>query len=257
MIKRVNHLTLIRLRIVLLLALIIVGGISCATQKVQTVTEETEANEILDVLLTHGIRSTKIESGDGESRVFEIHINGGDEEFRAAIQLMEDHCLPQPKPPVIEGGGIVSSMEVEKSQELRRIKIDAETLLRNIPGATCVDVNLVEPDSNALSTNPYPASATVLIKFKTPKLGTKRDEVAKMVAGSVPGLSPDNVFVTLTYSPLRPLPDFNQALGLRRALWVVGIGLVTILLFVSLAWYLRKRALKRRGPEESETGNLD
>ncbi len=217
-------------------------GVGCATQKIQTVAEETEANEILDVLLEHNIKSTKVETGERDKRLFEIHISGGDDEYRAAIQLMEDHCLPQPVPAAIESSGLVSSMEVERSREMRRMKINIESLLRKLPGATCVDVNLVQPEDKTLSLNPYPASASVLVKYKTDKFTVNPDQVAKMVARSVPGLASSNVFVSLTRSPFRPLPNIDRARNLRRIGWVFGIGFTTILLFVAAAWYFRRRS---------------
>lgn len=228
---------------VLLLVLCVLAISSCSTRKVQTVREETEANRILDVLLANGISATKREVGDGENRTYEIHLAGGEEEFRAAIQLMDDHCLPQPIPPQVESSGLVSSLEVEKARELRRIKINIESQLRNFPGATCVDVNLVQPEDKSLSLNPYTASATVLIRYQGEKFGLDTNQVARMVAGGVPGLSADRVFVTLTRSPLRPLPDLDKDRNLTRILWVVGIGFTTILIFVAIAWIVRKRAI--------------
>jgi len=103
-----------------------------------------------------------------------------------------------------------ASRKVEKARELRRIKINIESQLRNFPGATCVDVNLVQPEDKSLSLNPYTASATVLIRYQGEKFGLDTNQVARMVAGGVPGLSADRVFVTLTRSPLRPLPDLDK-----------------------------------------------
>ncbi|NNE65819.1 MAG: hypothetical protein HKN33_04570 [Pyrinomonadaceae bacterium] len=225
--------------LLLMLGLAFLSG--CSEQKVQTVKEETEANRILDVLLASGLSASKREVANGDERSYEIVVAGGEDEFKAAIQLMDDHCLPQPVPPPVESSGLVSSLEVEKARELRRIKINIESQLRNFPGVTCVDVNLVQPEDKSLSLDPYPASATVLVKHKSEKFGLNVDQIGRMVAGGVPGLKPDKVFVTLTKSPPRPLPDIDRGRNLRRILWVVGIGFTTILLFVALAWAIRKR----------------
>lgn len=213
----------------------------CSGKKIQTVSEETEANQILDVLREHGINATKEESLEGEKKVFQIILNGGDEEYGAAIQLMEDHCLPQPLPPKIEATGIVSSIEIEKAQDLRRTKINIESQLREIPGTTCVTVTIVPPEDRSLSLNPYKSTATILVKHKNEKYDLNTSQIARMVAGGVPGLSADNVTVTLTRQPLRRLPDFNRGRNFRRILYVTGIGLTTILLFVGFVIFLRKR----------------
>lgn len=215
------------------------GG--CADSKVQTVTEEVEANEILDVLREHSIRAYKMEGGEGEKKVYDIYINGSEEEYGAAIQLMDDHCLPQPLPPKVEATGLVSSIEVEKAQQLRRTKINIESQLRKIPGTTCVSVNIVPPEDRSLALEPYKSTATVLVKHKNEKYDLDVSQIGRMVAGGVPGLSPDRVIVTLTRQPLRPLPDINRGRNIRRILYVSGIGLTTILLFVGLVVFLRKR----------------
>lgn len=237
----------------LLASLIFLSG--CSGQKVQTVTEETEANQILDVLRQHGINAYKQETGEGEKKTFDIMISGGDEEYGSAIQLMEDHCLPQPMPPKVEATGIVSSMEVEKAQELRRIKINIESQLRNIPGTTCVTVTVVPLEDKSLSLDPYKSTATVLVKHKNEKYDLNTSQIARMVAGGVPGLSADNVTVSLTREPLRPLPDFNRGRNLRRILYVSGVGLTTILLFVGFVLYLRKR--KGESVKELTDGDVD
>ncbi len=236
--------------ILLFLNLILLNG--CSDQKVQTVAEEVEANEILDVLRQHGIRAYKSEAGEAEQKVYEIYVDGGEEEYGAAIQLMDDHCLPQALPPEVEASGIVSSIEVEKAQQLRRTKINIESQLRKIPGTTCVDVTIVPPEDRSLSLNPYKSTATVLVKHKNEKYDLDVGQIGRMVAGGVPGLSPDNVTVTLTRQPLRPLPDLDRGRNIRRILYVSGIGLTTILIFIGFVVFLRKRNSSKNNSEMAE-----
>ncbi len=227
----------------ILLATIVLFS-TCSGKRLQTVADETDANEILDILREHGIEATKTQIGEGEKIVYEIHLNGDPTEYGAAIQLMEDHCLPQPMPPKVESSGIVSSLEVEKAKDLRRRKISIESLLRSLPGVTCVDLTIVPPEDRSLSLNPYKSTASVTVRHKTPKFGISVDQIGRMVAGGVPGLTADNVFVTLTQQPLRPLPNLDRGRTIRRIFYVSGIGLTTILLFVGLAIFLRKRKEK-------------
>jgi type III secretion protein J len=233
---------------ILLFGVAFAGG--CSDAKVQTVAEEVEANEILDVLREHKISAYKMEGGEGVNRYFEIYVNGGEEEYGAAIQLMDDHCLPQALPPKVEASGIVSSIEVEKAQQLRRTKINIESQLRKIPGTTCVDVTIVPPEDRSLSLNPYKSTATVLVKHKNEKYDLNVNQIGRMVAGGVPGLNPENVTVTLTRQPLRPVPDLDRGRNIRRLLYVSGIGLTTILIFVGIVVFLRKR--NSRPPDEAD-----
>jgi len=222
----------------------------CSARKVQTVKVEAEANQIIDVLGENGIRAKKNEVGEGERKSFEILINGDDEAVAAAIQLMEDHCLGRPDPPEPEGGAVITSIEVERAREQRRMKMNIESQLRKLPGVTCVDVNFVPPQDRSLAINPYPSTASVLVNYKTQTFPVSKDDIASLVARSVPALQPENVSVVISAKPLRPLPDNKIAYNFTRIALVSGIGLATILAFVSVVFVLRKK--RRHQPEEIE-----
>ncbi|HEY0460694.1 MAG TPA: hypothetical protein VGC97_16270 [Pyrinomonadaceae bacterium] len=239
-----------KLKSILLFLLAAVLLSACSARKVQTVKVEAEANQIIDVLGENGIRAKKNEVGEGDRKTFEILVNGDDESVAAAIQLMEDHCLGRPDPPEPEGGAVITSMEVERAREQRRIKMNIESQLRKLPGVTCVDVNFVPPQDRSLAINPYPSTASVLINYKTPAFGQSKEDIANLVARSVPALQPENVSVMLAAKPLRPLPDNKIAYNFTRIALVSGIGLATILAFVSVVFVLRKK--RRQPPEEPE-----
>jgi len=222
----------------------------CNARKVQTVKIEAEANQIIDVLGENGIRARKNEIGEGERKTFEILINGDEETVSAAIQLMEDHCLGRPDPPEPEGGAVITSIEVEKAREQRRMKMNIESQLRELPGVTCVNVNFVPPQDRSLAINPYPSTASVLVNYKTQSFPVSKDEIASLVARSVPALQPENVSVVITAKPLRPLPDNKIAYNFTRIALVSGIGLATILAFVGVVFVLRKK--RKNQPDEAE-----
>jgi type III secretory pathway lipoprotein EscJ len=231
-----------------LLTAILLAG--CSARKVQTVKVESEANQIIDVLGENGIRARKNEVGEGERKSFEILVNGDEEAVAAAIQLMEDHCLGRPDPPEPEGGAVITSIEVEKAREQRRMKMNIESQLRKLPGVTCVDVNFVPPQDRSLAINPYPSTASVLVNYKTQTFPVGKDDIASLVARSVPALQPENVSVVISAKPLRPLPDNKIAYNFTRIALVSGIGLATILAFVSVVFVLRKK--RRNQPDEPE-----
>ena len=233
--------------LLVLFAVFVLAG--CNSRKVQTVKVEAEANQIIDVLGENGIRARKNEIGEGERKSFEIVVNGDDETIAAAIQLMEDHCLGRPDPPEPEGGAVITSIEVEKAREQRRMKMNIEAQLRKLPGVTCVDVNFVPPQDRSLAINPYPSTASVLVNYKTPTFSVGKDEIANLVARSVPALQPENVGVVIAARPLRPLPDNKIAYNFTRIALVSGIGLATILGFVGVIFMLRKK--RRNEPNEA------
>jgi len=222
----------------------------CAAQKVQTVKIEAEANQIIDVLGENGIKAKKNEVGEGDRKAFEIVVNGDDQTVNTAIQLMEDHCLGRPDPPEPEGGAVITSIEVEKARDQRRTKMSIESQLRKLPGVTCVEVNFVQPQDRSLAINPYPSTASVLVSYKTATFPHTKEEIASLVSGSVPALDPKNVNVVISSKPLRPLPDNKVAYNFTRIALVSGIGLATILAFVSAVFVLRKK--RKNEPDETE-----
>jgi type III secretory pathway lipoprotein EscJ len=158
---------------------------------------------------------------------------------------MQDHCLPKPEPPEVEGGTIINSIEKEKQQEYRRTKINIESQLRKLPGVTCVEVNFVPPQERTLALNPYPSTASVLINYKTESFAVSKDDVAALVAKSVPALQPENVSVVVAPKPLRALPE-NRSYQITRIALIGGLGFATILTFVGIVYFLQR---KRRDQE--------
>jgi hypothetical protein len=63
----------------------------------------------------------------------------------------------------------------------------------------------------------------------------------------VPALQPENVSVVVSAKPLRPLPDNKIAYNFTRIALVSGIGLATILAFVSVVFVLRKKRKNQTG----------
>lgn len=229
----------------LLASLLFLAG--CGATRIQSVKDESEANQIIDVLHEYGIEATTNPVGEGERRSFEIMVEGNSETRNAAIQLMQDHCLPNPEPPLVEGGTIINSIEKERQQDNRRTKINIENQLRKLPGATCVTVNFVPPQDRTLALNPYPSRASVVINYKTEAFQVSKDEVVKLVANSVPALLPENVSVVITPKPLRPLPE-NKNYQITRIALIGGIGFATILTFVGLVYFLQRK----RGDEDEQ-----
>lgn len=225
----------------------------CGATRVQNVKDESEANQIIDVLHEYGIDATTNPVGEGERRVYEIMVEGNSETRNAAVQLMQDHCLPKPEPPQVEGGTIINSIEKEKQQDYRRTKINIESQLRKLPGATCVEVNFVPPQERTLALNPYPSKASVLINYKTDAFTTSKDDIVALVTNSVPALQPENVAVVIAQKPLRPLPE-NKNYQITRIALIGGIGFATILTFVGIVYFLQR---KRRDDEPEQIEDYD
>lgn len=219
----------------------VIGMSACGTKKIQNVEEESEANRIVDILGESGIRAYKQEAGEGERRYFEIHVDGDDEASAAAIQVMNDHCLAQSPPEKPEGSGVVTSSQVEKEREARRRKLNIESQLRDIPGATCVKVNFVMPEDSTIAIDRYPSTANVLVTYKTASFPLTREQIAAMVAKAVPALKAENVEVGLIQKSVRPLPDYRAGYNFARVAIISLLGFLTVLATISIVFVLQKR----------------
>ncbi|NOT46679.1 MAG: hypothetical protein HOP17_02870 [Acidobacteria bacterium] len=226
--------------IVLFLAIVGLTG-ACSKQKIQNVQDEAEANRIVDILSESGIQATKREAGEGETRYFEVEVDGGDEIRSAAIQVINDHCLAQSPPEKPEGSGVVTSSQVEKEREARRRKLSIESQLRDIPGTTCVKVNFVMPEDSSIAIDRYPSTASALVTYKSPTFPISKDRVAEMVAKGVPALKAENVQVELIQKPVRPLPDYKAGYNFARVAIISLLGFLTVLLTISIVFVLQKR----------------
>lgn len=214
---------------------------ACSKQKIQNVEDEAEANRIVDILGESGIRATKLEAGEGETRYFAIEVDGGEEITSAAIQVINDHCLAQAPPEKPEGSGVVTSSQVEKEREARRRKLSIESQLRDIPGTTCVKVNFVMPEDSSIAIDRYPSTASALVTYKTPTFPISKERVAEMVAKGVPALKAENVQVELIQKPVRPLPDYRTGYNFARVGIISLLGFITVLLTISIVFVLQKR----------------
>lgn len=215
----------------------------CSNKQLATVPNDSEANEIINVLHENGIDAVKEDVLENNVKQYRITISSdlfsGDDEYMSAIQVLHDNCLPLHDPPPIESGGYMASVEVERAKIQRQLKINIIRQLRQLPGVTCVDVIFVEPQRE-ISIDPYPASASVVINFKNQEAGFTEQDVKSLVAGSVPKLDPAKVSVKPIYNPVRPVQKSNQT-NVRRLMLIGGAGLFIILGSVFLVYFLRKR----------------
>lgn len=215
----------------------------CATKQLATVPNDSEANEIINVLHENDIDAVKSEVTVNNVRQYQISTQGdffgGSDDYMTAIQILHDNCLPLSDPPPIESGGYMASVEVERAKIQRQLKINIIRQLRQLPGVTCVDVIFVEPQKE-ITINPYPASASVIINYKNQEPGFTEQELKNLVAGSVQNLSPEKVTVKPVYNPVRPIQKSTHT-NVGRLILIGGVGLLIILGSVFLVYFLRKR----------------
>jgi len=237
----------------LLLALSLMTGCR-ATTSLATVTDESEAIEILNVLHENGIEAHKEEVGEEEgAHQWQIILDqswlGGSSEVAMANQVLQDNGLPRPsdinKKSQAESG-VFEDEATRKARQLKERELDLQKKMRLLPGVVGVQVSIVEPEDSSININPYPSTASVLIVTKDDPPNFNPDTVRGLVARSVPKLSPENVYVAVTTKPVRPLPwrDFG-AQRRHKALDAIGIGILIILASSVVVLLLQMRRQSR------------
>ena len=219
---------------------------ACGEKTVATVSNEVDAIEIIDVLRENGIEAEKIETAEGEAKRWSIVVKEGmfgSGTFQLAVQVLRDHGLPRPEEtPNKESSLFPGSEEARRAEEQRRLRADIERQLRALPGVTRVIVNLVVPGDQTLEIEKTEPSASVLIVHRDQQPAFNDRQVQNMVAKAVPRLKPENVSVTMSQQPPRPVPyDELRARRNNNLLFAAAFALIIILACVLLVLFLQSR----------------
>lgn len=241
---------------------------ACGRTPIATVSTETEAIEIIDVLRESGFEEMeKHEVGEGEQRRWTVELDEGffgGGESALALQRLRDYGLPRQAEEPIPEGGFVTSEAVQKAQERRRIRGDIERQLRALPGVTVALVTVVMPQDPTLELNPYPASASVVVVHKEQAAPFTEQQIQNLVAKGVPKLKPEDVSVTISQQQPRPIPRREMnARRLNNLLLFVCAVVIVGLIVVAAALLVQTRRQRARLAEltakaeveaEDETG---
>jgi type III secretory pathway lipoprotein EscJ len=216
---------------------------ACGRAPIATVSTESEAIEIIDVLRESGFEDLeKHEVGEGEQRRWAVELDeglfgGGDSAL--ALQRLRDYGLPRQEEEPIAEGGFVTSEAVQKAQERRRIRADIERQIRALPGVTVALVTVVMPQDPTLELNPYPASASVVVVHKEQAAPFTEQQIQNLVSKGVPKLKPEDVSVTISQQQPRPIPRremnarrLNNLLLFACAVVIFGLGVLVAALLM-------------------------
>ncbi len=234
---------------------LVCGATACRSNgiSVATVQNENDAIEILDLLRENNIEAEKVQAGEEAGRTWGIVVRepafGGGDAVAKAIRVMQDNGLPRPADKgmerAYEGSGVVQSESAQKAQRLKEQKTEVERHLRALPGVIRVNVNIVPAEDITLRIDPFPASASVLLVLKHQSPDLTEAKVQNMVAGSVLGLKPERVTVTLMVQPPRPLSanQVNDAPAqLSSLVYALMGGGMTVLVTMLIVVLLQNRA---------------
>lgn len=192
-----------------LCVVLLVAG--CSKEEIVHGLTEPEANEILVVLETAGLKAAKEKEEGGRVVAYKIIVPGADA-FEAR-KVLVNNKLPRPKDMGLDkvydpaNKGLIPTATEEKAGYQLAMQNEIAAKLKAIPGVVEAHVTIVKPNVDivhALDQKPPPSTASVVLVYNQVegKVPVKEPEVQRLVAASVEGLDAANVTVLLT--PNRP-----------------------------------------------------
>lgn len=207
---------------------------------------ETDANEMLGVLLRQGIEASKQSPDDGKSWVVSVPNN----QLADALDTLRANGLPHAKRTdlgeMFKKDGLISTPTEERVRFIYGISQQLSRTISQIDGVMSADVQIVLPNNDPLSDIKKPSSAAVFIKYR-PSLDMSDliPSIKNLVVHSVEGLEYDNVSLTMVPAQLTELGHIHSP-GMSLGAWI-GLGLAGFLLACgALAWGLRTTTVGQR-----------
>lgn len=199
----------------LVVALALAG---CAWNPIVHDLTERDANEIMVVLDSKGIKSRKVVA---EGRVVTWLVEVPESSATTARRILVDAELPKPKSlrlaDVFKESGMIPTASEEKAKMLMGIQGEVEQKIKLIPGVLDVHCQVVIPDKEAIrdvnQAKPEPLASVVIVyePLVGDQLPFKIEDIQNAVAASVEDLKPARVTV-LPYKN-RPLADIINKVG--------------------------------------------
>jgi len=157
--------------------------------------DQRQANEMIAVLLQHGIPAGRVFGKNGR-----ITVSIDDGRFAEAVRILNDNGLPKQDfvtlGKVFEKNGIVSSPLQERAQMIFALSQELSRTVSEIDGVLSARVHLVLPENEPLRQQLVPSSASVFIRHAAHlRVNDLVPQVKMLVANGVAGLSYDKVSV--------------------------------------------------------------
>lgn len=174
--------------------MLLVGG---CKEEVYTGLTEREANDMLALLLRHGIEASKTTAKEGD-----VTVSVEQSRIADAIDLLRTFGFPREQfstvGTIFQKQGLVSSPTEDHIRLVYALSQELNDTLSRIDGVLSARVHVVMPQPSVNNTAPSPSSAAVFIRYQqTYDLAQLVSQIKTLVANSIEGLSYDNVSVAL------------------------------------------------------------
>lgn len=218
--------------------------------------DESEANTLQNALREHGIEAAKV-AEKGKKPTWAIEVS--DEDAHEAQRILTELELPRIRLPglaaLAESGSMVPTPTEEHLKKVKALSEEIALTLQSVDGVTSARVLLALPPPARPGQPPGQAKASAFLRVRPgglKQLEPMRAEMGALVAGSVEGLTADQVTVVLQeiVRPVRPPREASPGASLR-VLLVILAATVSVLALALVGLTLRLRAVRRRGEKEA------
>ncbi|MEM7529305.1 MAG: type III secretion inner membrane ring lipoprotein SctJ [Pseudomonadota bacterium] len=240
-----------------LLAATLVLSLSACKVELYSELQETEANEMVSLLMSRGIDAEKGAVNKGL-----VTLNVEEADLSAAIQILNENGYPKDSfndlGSIFQEQGLISSPLEERVRFIYGLSQTLAETLTQIDGVITARVHVVLPEQHPLDDEPEKATASVFLKTRPGmNLEPRIPQIKLLVQGSVEGLAYDDVVVSLFEAdpgaqrvegpPLSEFLGFRYAADSEDALMMIGGGMAGLLALLVVGNVTLLMMLRGRG----------
>ncbi|MFJ2995524.1 type III secretion system inner membrane ring lipoprotein SctJ [Pandoraea sp. NPDC087047] len=157
---------------------------------------ETEANQMLALLLVSGLQADKRADANGMT----VRIERND--FVRGVEVLRQHGLPRQKRASVEdvfpAGQLVSSPLQEQAKLIFLKEQRLERMLAALDGVMVAEVSIAQVPTDTSGRTTLPPGVAVFVKYSPEVNMTQRmTDIRSLVHDSVPGVSPERISIVL------------------------------------------------------------
>jgi type III secretion protein J len=212
-----------------LMALLLVAA--CSQQDLYSDLSETQANDMVAVLLDAGIDAGKTAA---EKEKWKVSVPQN--QFARAVDILKANGFPRKDyetlGTIFKKEGFASSPLEERARLNFGISQELSHSIREIDGVVEARVHLTMPEPDPLSNNAKPASASVFVKYRPGfDLQSETGAIKSLITNGVEGLTYDRVSVIMTPSRAAPRDPRNDSdvtsyISIRVLIAIVALALI-------------------------------
>ena len=241
--SRINWLVTRMARMVLFVGVLLLAACGSRVELFSSASES-EANEVLSVLLDAGMTASKAATKTGIS----VSVDGQD--VAHALDILRTRGLPRDRfdgmGQIFRKEGLVSSPLEERARYVYALSQELAGTLTQMDGVVTARVHVVLPERGNVGEEATPSTAAVFIKHQLGyNLDALQPQIRKLVTHSIPGLTEGRVSVALVAAqPLTATAasrsTLRSILGIEVAddsvsKLILGIGVLGLLMLALAA----------------------